>query len=583
MKQICFRAAVILLLLGLTQITMEAVAQTAGLEQSLQEHLYRLNTTADQAEIDEAASAVKQSMLAGGYQVLPNLDALVGGDPARLHALETIGLGFLDPTATDRLMQPVDGLAVKGRFSEATGHIMYTASSVSQDPLTVIAGLFKVTNRMVTVTFLLFFLLGIFAMAQYGRNLVHDLKHLLSMRIRNPHLVIAIVVLICVLPVALTIHVKYLPIYWLLLLVPYMAVSVKKALLGSAIICSVLIAIAAYLSTVGAQVSSPDFMYYRSMQMPFAMVEGFQPAPDLELFAKATNRLRQGAYTDAINFYKEVNPSSFLYAYALNNIGVAYFHLREFELARDFIRESVELGDSLKGGQYNLAAIQLNTFNLAESDTALTNAFLDQPDQTLTSVLTQLKQTMPLVIVPDVGRLYRDLFALNFSEDWSWSKTTGTAEFMFMLILFAVGLGILFVFRERDISDSCTRCGKPYRFLESHNESLCKQCVTVFVKKDNLDSARRMAKVQSIRKYNKISRLVQMIIGIAFPGLYPVFVSGHFLKGIFTYHLFFGCLFVGLMGLDGLGSWLLVAPLFMISLAAFVLNMMHILQDTQEE
>ena len=132
----------------------------------------------------------------------------------------------------------------------------------------------------------------------------------------------------------------------------------------------------------------------------------------------------------------------------MNNIGVAYFHLREFELSRDFIRESVQQWDGLNGGHYNLAAIQLNTFNLAESDTALANSFLEQPRETLSAVLTQLRNTMPVVVVPDVGRLYKDLFALNFVKDWSWSETTGSSEMIFLLIILIASLGLTFFFRE---------------------------------------------------------------------------------------------------------------------------------------
>ncbi len=553
-------------------------------EERVQESLYRLQQAQQQNNRDAAAESLRRNMMVGGYYRLPGLGLMLqtgDGVPSRIDDYPM--LLSLVPDEVKGSFESLDELAVNGHFRAATGQLLFGWNTVKGDPFNIVSGLFLVFDRLYATAMVLLFISGILMVIKYGRNIIHDIRTFMDGRFGNRYLTLSVIVLFTILPVVFTLHVRYLPLYWVLLLFPYAAVRERIGLVLVVVVAILFSVGSAYLGAVGSQAGSKSFLYYRSLQAPFSMVEGFNPEPQLELFAKATNRLRRGRYTDAINFYKEINSSSRLYPYALNNIGVSYYNLREFELARDFMQEAIAKGPDLEWARYNLSAVLLTTYNLAESEAELGNGFMEHPDSTLSAVLSQVRNSVPVVMVPNVGVLYHDLFMLRFDSGWSFSTMTGKRECVFLIVFLVLMLILYSVFKDRDLSASCSRCGNPYRFLESHHESMCKQCVTVYIKKDNLDSSRRMAKVQSIRKYNRLQNAVQKIIGVLIPGSHPLFVQQKPLSALMIWMMGVGGFAVGLTGMQKTGSWVVVLPLFILGGAAIAINILNVFTHEEEE
>ncbi len=573
-----------MILASVTILLFTVPASGVSIEEQVQQSLYRLHQAQQEKNRDEAAESLRRNMMVGGYYRLPGLGLMLQsgeGVPSRIE--DYPALLSLVPDEVKGSFDSVDQLLVNGHPRAAAGQLLFGWNTVKGDPFNIVSGLFMVMNKLYATAMVFLFICGLLMMMKYGRNVVHDIRTFMDGRFGNRYLTLSVVVLVAILPVVFTLHVRYLPFYWVLLLFPYSAVRERVGLVLAVVFAMLFSVGAAYLGAVGSQTGSKSFLYYSSMQAPFSMVEGFNPEPQLELFAKATNRLRRGRYTDAINFYKEISSSSRLYPYALNNIGVSYYNLREFELARDFIQEAIAKGPDLEWSRYNLSAVLLTTYNLAESEAELSNGFMEHPDSTLSAVLSQVRNSVPVVMVPDTGVLYHDLFLLRFDNGWSFSTMTGKREFIFLMVFLLIMAALYSAFKDRDLSASCSRCGNPYRFLESHHESMCKQCVTVYVKKDNLDSSRRMAKVQSIRKYNRIRDAIQKTIGIVIPGSHLMFVQQRPFYGVILWMMGIGGLAVGMEGMQKTGSWVVVLPLLILGGAAIVVNILSVFSHEQEE
>ncbi|GEM_PF-6567145 len=532
----------------------------------------------------KAIQRFRRAMHEGGYKMLPFSEELFSSvqHESNSNSLQQAMEEWNPEWSPDRF-SGIDKMILAGNLKEAIGFFLRGVRVITKDPMNVVRLFQSVFENLYFIGMVFFALFGIIAMIKYGRNFHHDITRYLETRISSNFLRVIAISLLYLLPVMFTVPVKYLMMYWVLLLSPYLSKKERIGLVTAAGLTFVFLLGFAYMARVGNQVSSPEFLYYRSLQMPFSQMEGFNPESQLELFSKATNRMRRGEYSDAISFYKEIDSSSYLYPFALNNIGVAYFHLSEFELARDFFREAEQNGNGLDGAGYNLSVVMLSTYNLAESDNELKSAYEKDPDQVISALMDQVKRPAPLLEVPGVPFLYGRLFGMKFRSGVSSGEISGKKEMVFVVIMLIFFLLLSFIFRDRDLSESCSRCGKPFRFLESHNDSMCKQCVTVFVKKDNLDSGKRMAKVDSIRKYNRIRKAVQGAIGFLIPGTYGIFVKGAVFRGVLTYFLFFGCVLLVFGEVRMFGSWFMALPFLLIIVLLIIVNLFGILPDLGEE
>ncbi len=580
----CLRLIVTVILLCTVLWPLPARAEVKGVSGQLQIALVDGVRAKTEKEQREDIRSIRRFVHEGGYKMVPFTEELF--TPAQRNAGATSFEKALDewnPEWKKGRFPGIDKLVMAGKVKTALGTFVRVSGAMLKDPMNVVRLLQNMFEGLYFLGMLLFAIFGIIAMIKYGRNFHHDITQYLETRISSDFLRVVAVSLLYLLPVLFTVPVKYLPMYWVLLLSPYILRNERMALVLGAGLTLIFLFGFAYLARVGNQVSSPEFLYYRSMQMPFSQVEGFNPTPQLELFSKATNRMRRGQFSDAISFYKEINSSSFLYPFALNNIGVAYFHLNEFELSRDFFKEAAQKTENLEAPGYNLAVVMLSTYNLAESDNELNSTYEKNPDHAISTLLDQAREPVPLLEVPGISFLYGKIFSMSFRNGVSSGEVSGKKEMVFVIVLLILFLLPAFLFRDRDLSESCSRCGKAFRFLESHNDSMCKQCVTVFVKKENLDSGKRMAKVESIRKYNRLRKIVQGVIGFLIPGSYNIFVTGNAVRGVLLYFLFFGCLLLSLGEIRMFGSWFLALPLLLIIVLLIIINLFSILPKLGEE
>ena len=92
-----------------------------------------------------------------------------------------------------------------------------------------------------------------------------------------------------------------------------------------------------------------------------------------------------------------------------------------------------------------------------------------------------------------------------------------------------------------------------------------------------------MAKIKSIRKYNRIRKTFEAVVGTLIPGTWHIFVDDRAFTGILVYFLFFGSALLIFKELGSLGSWLLVAPVLMIAVLVFLVNGLAILPRLKEE
>lgn len=96
-------------------------------------------------------------------------------------------------------------------------------------------------------------------------------------------------------------------------------------------------------------------------------IEGF--------YEKARGFHKKGHFQDAIRLYKETLEADPGHVDALNNLGVIYLHLNEFNLARSNFEKAIRLSPEYVNSYYNLACLHARSGGISQSLAILKKAF----------------------------------------------------------------------------------------------------------------------------------------------------------------------------------------------------------------
>lgn len=556
-------------------------SQTA--EINLQKSLSKIIAPKTPGEQKEGIREFKREMINNGFKSFPAVSKVININDKSLNSdeMQVLFSGYDRELIASNFYTAGEFLK-KGKFQKFTGLLFDNIFNVAKDPLNSILFIKGIIKVLYNSAFIIIYLMGIIFLVKYARSLQHDFNLKYKHKINKIHVLFLIYVVILCAPLFLTIKILYLPLYWLLLFSPYYSKKELSALFSTGIITILILVLALYAGMVTSGIKTDEFRCYEALSTPFS---NYTPEKkgNLQTFTKATIELRGNNYRAAVELFKEVEQSSEFFSLALNNLGVAYFKLQELALARDFFNDALKKMDKSFIPHFNLSMTHLKNFNLAESSNELVTAFDYNSKETLQDMMVNIKQVNPIIATPPIQELTSKLFALKFENDVQFSSLTGFKDLMFLVIILVMIALISLTSQTRNTSKTCGKCGKPFVYLESQNSTLCKQCVTVFVNKDDMDSAKRKEKINKIKHYNSIKQYIEIFFSIAFPGLFDIFLSNSIVVGIFTGFVFFTSLFSIINIYESLHSIFIATPFILTICIVFFVNLINVISWYKEE
>jgi len=571
----------IILMILMLFFSITVLAETT--EQDLQNSLYKVVTSKNKKEQKKGIREFKKSMVNNGFKMFPAISKVVNLSEKPLNTDE-IFLLFADYDR-DLLIHnfKVSGEFLRrGEFQKFTGMLFDNLLRTVSEPIASIKFFHALTTVLYNASFLLLYLLGIVFFVKYVRLLYHDYSLRIGGKLKHKHILWLVFIILIFLPLFLTIKFYYLPFYWLIIFVPYQLKHEIKAVFASSIIAIVAIGFVMYLSLVVAGINTDEYRCYYALTTPFS---NYTPEKqgDLQTFTTATIELRAKNFREAVALYKKIDRSSKFFPLALNNLGVAYFKLQELALARDFFNDALKKMNKSFLPHFNLSVTHLKNFNLAESSNELATAFNYNSKETLKDMMVNIKQVSPIIATPSLKEILANLFFLKMKSNTAFSQLSGFKNLIFLIVLLMLFLIVWLFAQTKNTSKACTKCGKPFMYLESQNVNLCKQCVTVFVNKDDMDSAKRKDKISDIKKYNSIKKYVETAISVCCPGLFSIFILENIFVGVVYFVMFAGFLIGALTVNHTIHSIYLSIPLFTVVGVIFLVNLINVYSWYRDE
>ncbi|BBB32351.1 hypothetical protein TTHT_0785 [Thermotomaculum hydrothermale] len=435
-------------------------------------------------------------------------------------------------------------------------------------------------SKTYLVIFYFILILGVISFLRFFRLLLYDVRKLLEKKGWDNSLALYIAFFVVVfLPVFFTIHLKFLPVYWLLLFFIYSTKKEKVITYFAIALLMIVSFIGVYLTSFTKNVYKNKTFYYESLVEPFSGIsKDKKTRSNFENFVKAVSLLRQGNSVDSIKVFKEIDSDSNLYKYALNNIGVAYIFLSRPKLALNFFDEAVKNGLNFEP---NINKFYLNSklYNIVESEEALKSAYSSNPLKTSLWLRLNIKEPFPQISVPSFNEI---LFL--FLKEFSFSKSVHSLKIIVFLLCLLIFLIIIHFFsKDISVTKGCIKCGTPFKVFESQNDKLCTQCALLSKNKGDISSDLKEIKRREVRLYLTIKRFFEVGLGLIFPGFYNIFVLQKVFSGFFIFLVFFVLLLDSLNAYKITHNFYVTAPLFAMVLMVYLINLINVFFERGED
>ncbi len=420
---------------------------------------------------------------------------------------------------------------------------------------------------------------GLLSFLRFIRLFAYDVKSYLSKNGFGSKLsfyLLAGIVLLA--PVFLTIHVKFLPLYWLIVFFVYFSKK-EKIIVFFAIAVMILVSfIGIFLTSFTTYFFQKKAFYYESLVSPFSGVgEAAGKGGDFENFAVGVSFLRGGKPIDGVKFLKRVNSDSSLYKYALNNIGVSYVLLSRPKLALNFFEQAVTSGLKF---QSNINKFYLNNklYNIVESEESLKSASKADVLGTARWLKLNIKEPYPLIAVPG----FWETFKLIFNE-FSFSEYKDSLSIpMFFLLFTLILIAISFITRDFSITKSCKRCGTPFKVFESQNDKLCTQCAIMKKSKGEMSQDMVEEKRREIKIYSALKRSFEIGLGVVLPGFYNICVLQRVFSGFLIFVLSVILVLDILKAYGIVGNFVIILPLIAMFVLLQLINLINVFFEREE-
>lgn len=233
-----------------------------------------------------------------------------------------------------------------------------------------------------------------------------------------------------------------------------------------------------------------------------------------------------GQLLEAVDAYESVPRSSDYYRLAQVNRGNLHVLAKEYQQAiklyKSVTGENVAAGLAL----YNLSVVKAILGNHEESESYRSQALAKSPklgDQM--GLFENVDERFLIDGEPDpVARVGDALLGKGNPIYQGWYSRP---DFLFMGL---AGLALLFLgwlcIRVRNMraqAKPCMKCGMTFFISDSPNGDWCTQCVSLYIRKEDLPSDAKIKKSEQVQRYTKVKRYVYNGFQLILPGAKQIF------------------------------------------------------------
>lgn len=225
--------------------------------------------------------------------------------------------------------------------------------------------------------------------------------------------------------------------------------------------------------------------------------------------------------TAAFSYFSKIPVTSDFWPEAQVNLGNLRFSAKEYQEAIEYYRKATGPRPEMFTALFNLALANSRLGDHREAENLKEQAArVDESYERRTAVYENLQVADPL----DAHAAYwpRMLGALRGGENSPTDRWYTKTDFVLPLILtiLILLLALLHVSQRNPvlIALSCTKCGRIFFPSDSPNNKWCNQCVSIYIRKEDLPSEAKMKKVDDVARYAKRRRWLNRCLQLLIPG-----------------------------------------------------------------
>lgn len=233
-----------------------------------------------------------------------------------------------------------------------------------------------------------------------------------------------------------------------------------------------------------------------------------------------------GDVLGAMQTYGEIPQSADIWPKAQVNLGNIHFGEKEFQEAVEAYNAAIQKDGDQALAHYNLSVVKNQMGEHREAEIFRARALDKDPD--LRSRLVLFGQVGDDAVVdakPNYRkRLLQALF--GFWEDAPWQSSGFIGSAVIGALLLVLALLHTALRNARLLARACAKCDRVFFQSDSPDSQWCGQCVSIYVKKEDLPSEAKARKYAEVKVFNKRNRRINIISQLTAPGARSVLRGG---------------------------------------------------------
>lgn len=241
---------------------------------------------------------------------------------------------------------------------------------------------------------------------------------------------------------------------------------------------------------------------------------------DQTLFTLARMYKIRGEFVVALETYQKISQASPLWVAARTNMGNLHVLMKEFPQAVDVYKSVLAKKGDMAQAHHNLSLVYARIGNHQEAADHRNKA--RELDSGLSEMMDSLRAGSESVIDAD-GLTGRRLVHAVVGLD---RPSLGALWLRPVVVVPLVGALLILIFawlhtrlrNFRLIAKTCEKCGMVYYQSDSPNSEWCSQCVSLYIKKEDLPSDAKMRKFEEVKAFTKRRRYISTVLQLFLPG-----------------------------------------------------------------
>lgn len=427
----------------------------------------------------------------------------------------------------------------------------------------VFDGLLWFLRNFLRIIFAIFLSIVAIFLVKYGRSFYATTINAFEQRGFKPLYAELLTMVIAVLPLVLGLNVVLAAGLYLALLFPFLEGREKHvgiaAFIGWLMVPLVLFA----MSNIYSSRANPTLQAHMSQYYQGDHAEQIKRLNKLKGSHELQNRTKMllgkhfkasNQMHEAMEVYESVPSSSKYYHLAQLNRGNLHVLAKEYQQAIS-IYKGIQGDKDAKGlALYNLSVVKALLGSHEESETYRSQALEQAPHLVDQMGLFENADERFLIDgeANPVDRLGHALLGKGNPLKQSWFSRP---DFLFMGLAGIVFLLLGWFFsRTRNMraqAKPCNKCGRIFFLSDSPNSDWCTQCVSLYLRKEDLPSDAKINKAEQVKRYTKIKRWTLNILQCLVPGSKQLF-RGQAWAGFATLSIWFVLVVLSIYPIDSI-------------------------------